>query len=167
MLPHFRFLAYRNTGGVLPPHIDLSRSELYYSYSQDGIRIQTEGHILNVASSRARSYLSPVSKRKVTSTHTFILYLSSCDHGGETALLKNLVAGCENIGKGKKGKRAKKKKEKERLDACHNQDDLEEANTLAAVKPVRGRMLFFPHACPHEGRLVECVPKLLIRGEMF
>eukprot|EP00977_Amphora_coffeiformis_P012733 scaffold3224_cov158-Amphora_coffeaeformis.AAC.22 len=38
---------------------------------------------------------------------------------------------------------------------------------LAVVRPVRGRLLLFPHACPHEGEKVVDLPKLLIRGEAF
>lgn len=38
---------------------------------------------------------------------------------------------------------------------------------LAVVRPVRGRLLLFPHACPHEGEEVIDLPKLLIRGEAF
>ena len=36
---------------------------------------------------------------------------------------------------------------------------------VAVVRPQRGRLLLFPHACPHEGESVIDVPKLLIRGE--
>jgi ankyrin repeat protein len=38
---------------------------------------------------------------------------------------------------------------------------------LASVTPKRGRLLVFPHVCPHEGALVVDVPKLLLRGEMY
>lgn len=68
----------------------------------------------------------------ISSTHTFILYLSSCDSGGETALLESLSG-----------------------------------QTLVSVKPLRGRLFVFPHICPHAGLTVECVPKLLLRGEMY
>ena len=110
IFPHMRFLEYRSVGGVLPPHIDLSRTEHYFT--DDG------------------------ECTSLTSTHTFLLYLSDCLDGGETALLHQL--------------------------APAPGDD----NTICAVKPVMGRLFFFPHSCPHEGRLVECVPKLLVRGEM-
>lgn len=40
------------------------------------------------------------------------------------------------------------------------------AVVLANVKPIRGRLLLFPHMCPHEGRPVIQGPKLLIRGEV-
>ena len=33
--------------------------------------------------------------------------------------------------------------------------------------PRRGRVLVFPHDCPHAGRPVVDVPKLLLRGECY
>jgi len=38
---------------------------------------------------------------------------------------------------------------------------------LARVMPRRGRLLMFPHACPHEGNEVIDVPKIILRGEVF
>jgi len=70
------------------------------------------------------------------STHTFILYLSDCESGGETVLLKTAN---RNVG--------------------------DEQYQIAKVKPKRGRLLLFPHACPHEALAVEQVPKILLRGE--
>jgi E3 ubiquitin-protein ligase listerin len=70
------------------------------------------------------------------STHSFLLYLTDCDQGGETALL-GAVSGEQR------------------------------SLILASVKPKRGRLLVFPHRCPHEGLKVEDVPKLLIRGEVW
>lgn len=39
--------------------------------------------------------------------------------------------------------------------------------TLARVSPRKGRLLLFPHACPHEGNEVVDVPKVLVRGEVL
>ena len=39
-------------------------------------------------------------------------------------------------------------------------------DVIAAVAPRRGRVLIFPHACPHDGATVVEVPKLLLRGEV-
>jgi hypothetical protein len=39
-------------------------------------------------------------------------------------------------------------------------------DVIAAVAPKRGRVLIFPHACPHDGATVVEVPKLLLRGEI-
>lgn len=36
---------------------------------------------------------------------------------------------------------------------------------LANVTPQRSSLLLFPHACPHEGKAVKSVPKILLRGE--
>jgi hypothetical protein len=38
---------------------------------------------------------------------------------------------------------------------------------LSACSPVRGRLFIFPHDCPHAGRPVVSVPKLLLRGELY
>jgi hypothetical protein len=67
------------------------------------------------------------------STHTFILYLDSCNSGGETMLLKSITS----------------------------------SETLAEIAPTRGRLLLFPHSCPHMGAEVVDVPKLLLRGEVI
>jgi len=73
------------------------------------------------------------------STHTFILYLRDCDEGGETALLRELSP-----------------------DGPSAQHEI-----LAKVHPKRGRILLFPHACPHAGMEVISTPKLLLRGEVL
>lgn len=67
------------------------------------------------------------------STHTFILYLYSCELGGETVLLESLTSKV----------------------------------VLAEIAPIRGRLLLFPHSCPHKGATVVDVPKLLLRGEVI
>ncbi len=67
------------------------------------------------------------------STHTFILYLTDCEHGGGTALL----------------------------------DELSSPTVLAVAQPRRGRALIFPHNTPHSGLEVDCVPKVLLRGEVI
>jgi hypothetical protein len=40
-------------------------------------------------------------------------------------------------------------------------------NVLATVAPQRGRLLLFPHNCPHMGAPVVQVPKILLRGEVM
>ena len=39
-------------------------------------------------------------------------------------------------------------------------------DALAKVSPRRGRLLLFPHLCPHEGSEVISAPKILLRGEV-
>jgi hypothetical protein len=70
-----------------------------------------------------------------THTHTTCCnnnrYLTTCEKGGETAILSSKSGG-----------------------------------TVAAVAPVRGRLLVFPHECWHEGRETVSLPKRLLRGEL-
>jgi hypothetical protein len=101
--PHMRFLNYSDSGSILAPHIDLSRTD-------------------------------PNTTQR--STHSFLLYLSNCKHGGETALLGDVTGEQRN-------------------------------QILATVTPKRGRLLVFPHRCPHEGLVVVDTPKRLIRGELW
>lgn len=82
------------------------------------------------------SKVDPLSQRR--STHTFILYLHDSEDGGETALLKELSS-----------------------DGPYAYHEV-----IVKVKPCRGRLLLFPHACPHEGMEVVSTPKLLLRGEV-
>merc|ERR1712203_126077 len=49
-------------------------------------------------------------------------------------------------------------------------ETLEDASQpLAVVKPKRGRLLIFPHMCPHEAKAVvaDGLPKALLRGEIL
>eukprot|EP01032_Pedospumella_encystans_P010089 gene10089-11821_t len=91
----------------------------------------------------------------IKSTHTFILYLTDCDAGGgETVLLKSLCAKGKAVSTGNS----------ETVPLNNGYDD----NTVAAVSPRRGRLLLFPHNCPHEGRAISSKdPKLLLRGEVY
>ena len=69
------------------------------------------------------------------STHTFILYLTDSMSHG--------LEGGETA-----------------LLASHTPGD-----AIAKVRPKRGRMFLFPHACLHEGCEVVSPPKIIIRGE--
>ena len=84
--------------------------------------------------------LSRTRRDGVTSKCTFLLYLKDCDVGGHTVLLDKLPH--ESINGS--------------------------TNVLAAVTPKRGRLLLFPHACPHRADAVvqEGLPKILLRGEI-
>ena len=103
------------------------------------------------------------------STHTFLLYLSDCKYGGETRLLKSVNT-----------KNTKMKDKSEIMEIKNNKieqittsistlslNSLTRSNVLASVQPVRGRLLVFPHQCPHEGMMAESLPKILLRGEMI
>lgn len=76
---------------------------------------------------------------KKRSSHTFILYLTDCKEGGETALLKELSP--------------------DGPDAQHA--------SLALITPRRCRLLVFKHTTPHRGLKVISTPKVLLRGELL
>ena len=75
----------------------------------------------------------------------FMVHLADCRAGGETVLLSKLAGPATD------------------LDAGGQLPD----GVLAAVPPVRGRLLVFPHVCPHAGLAVASVPKLFLRGELL
>lgn len=86
------------------------------------------------------------------STHTFMVHLADCKSGGETVLFKKLVGAVAAVDASELSAEGK----------VHMPDGV-----LAAVSPVRGRLLIFPHACPHAGLPVKSVPKLFLRGELL
>ena len=74
------------------------------------------------------------------STHTFCLYLATCDTGGETVTLDKVR---------------------------EPKDPMSDRFAVGACKPKRGRLFLFPHGTPHAGRPVVDVPKVLLRGECY
>ena len=143
--PHLRLLHYRHAGGRLVPHVDLSK--------RDFVRREHSASVLPTSAVAEPTPKEPGRQRRTVeavSTHTFLLYLTSCEEGGETVMLSKLVADLaygKNVIQGRV-------EELERIGA----------GVIAAIKPKRGRLLIFPHSCPHAGAAVTR-PKMLIRGE--
>jgi len=102
-------------------------------------------HAISLLRNCWRGYAAPhgPSQKKnlagVSSTHTFMLHLADCEAGGETVFL-------------------------ERLPPVRGP-----MNILAKAQPRRGRLLLFPHLCPHAGLPVLNLPprKLFLRGELL
>lgn len=167
--PHMRFLLYQEAGGNLPAHVDLTRT-------------------------------CPITK--TVSTHTFIIYLTDCQQGGETVLLQSIRCGKQSdynatleakkqqklYIKQQAERRQRKEQQRQKYFGDHKlemvltQDTAQkqpkknsrpkteestDSGILARIKPKRGRLLVFPHLCPHEGGTIESVPKILLRGEAF
>ena len=84
------------------------------------------------------------------STHTFCLYLATCERGGETVLLDRVRDPTDPMS------------DRVGVTAFGG-----EAGGRGVCAPRRGRALVFPHDCPHAGRPVVDVPKLLLRGECY
>merc|ERR1712151_689832 len=80
-------------------------------------------------------------------TYTFLLYISDCSEGGETALLECLDGDPQLAHSGGLAPGVRER--------------------VAVVKPKRGRIFAFPHICPHEALATEEVPKVLLRGDVL
>ena len=74
-LPLMRFLHYPSPGGSLPAHVDLPRVLI------------PEGGV-NTHPDQPRQVEGGVNTQGVRTTHSFLLYLTDCEHGGETLLLE-------------------------------------------------------------------------------
>jgi hypothetical protein len=79
-------------------------------------------------------------------SHTFLLYLTDCEVGGETLLLSAregdaALAPAGGVAPG-------------------------DRSVVASVRPRRGRLLVTPHACPHLAAATTS-PKLVLRGELL
>jgi hypothetical protein len=98
--------------------------------------------------------------------------------GGETCLLKKIPANNNNNNTRTTAAAAAEEEEMViSLNVATNvptstitdQSDTD-SNIIYSVKPRRGRLLFFPHMAPHEGRPVFVRPggeKLILRGELY
>ena len=69
--PRMRFLNYQKPGGMMKPHVDLSKSHLFRK--EEALMLSCDRQSM-----------------VVESTFTFILYLTDCSDGGETVFLRRL-----------------------------------------------------------------------------
>ena len=132
MLSRCRFLCYHEVGGDMRPHVDLFKP--LDEFDATGSLVK--------------------------STHTFMLHLADCHHGGETVFLSRINQ-APNLNGAK-------------LVTGTLGDDVGAAavatgggGVLGAAAPRRGRLIVFPHMCPHSGLPVQDVPKLFLRGELL
>lgn len=140
VFPQLRFLHYSVEGSALAPHVDLPRVDVR---KLGGTTTGCGGKIPGA-----------------TSTHTLILYLTDCSEGGETVLLRSLPK------PQKQQKDGEVKKEDEKEAQVKEWD--ERGQIVAKINPRKGRLLLFPHNCPHAGGAVFAeFPKILLRGEVY
>ena len=99
----------------------------------------------------------------VRSTHTFLLYLRDCATGGETALRKWMREPCVHTAC---SSLAYPQPKAEGMAGSISINFAAAEASIAKVAPRRGRLLVFPHLCPHEGCEVVSTPKILLRGEL-
>ena len=203
LFPYLRFIHYTVNGACAPPHVDLTKTNSFYKYDllekdidksnrkRKILEEKVDGLSANL-NDDCREYEFQASfVHDAKSTHTFILYLTTCEEAGETAFLKEIPKSAKKQNAKRKTddvKNSSSKIEKDvnetstteskdqviqtEVDRNNPQKEKEIENVIYAVKPVRGRILFFPHLAPHEGRKV-CIPehsgksKLLLRGELY
>lgn len=123
----------------------------FLHYSEDGSALAPHVDLprpdirSGAAASRgsAQTVIAKKDRLKI-STHTLIVYLTDCKKSGDTVLLQSLP--------------------------CCGSSSVQQSPTTVAVArvgPRRGRILLFPHNCPHEGSAVFATdPKILLRGEV-
>ena len=160
--PQMRVLRYDAPGGIMAPHVDLSKlvhpQDVAWTKAEQEEKRRDGGDVRMSVASQDRDEDGDEDGdgddaevldeddaevgSEVGSTHTFILYLVTCASGGETALLADA-----RVPSGAEGAAG--------------------AEALADVQPVRGRLLVFPHDCPHAGRPVADAPKVVVRGELW
>ena len=162
VFPRMRYLHYGTVGGQMMPHVDLSKSDAVGEWGAT-----------------------------VRSTHTFLLHLRDCTAGGETVLLDSLseatkravanelalaaknATGEDDAGTDEHRPLSSDESAPAKVTSSTNNGELYttasagEDGVLASVPPRRGRLLVFPHVCPHAGLRVGVVPKMFLRGEML
>lgn len=140
VLPRMRFLCYSEPGGDMQPHVDLAKRD----------------PCPEAGSWQGRP-----------STHTFMVHLADCQQGGETVLLRRLGAVTAVRGSMEPGRAEPDGAATDATSAASGGcDGGFGSGVLAAVSPVRGRLLIFPHLCPHAGLPVVDAPKVFLRGEL-
>lgn len=98
------------------------------------------------------------------STHTFMVHLADCKQGGETVFLTHLNA-LRSCQLHREARDLSLEPEPELQ--VEEQDGEQDCPVLAAALPRRGRLVVFPHECPHAGMAVLDVPKKFLRGELL
>lgn len=98
------------------------------------------------------------------STHTFMVHLADCKQGGETVFLTHLNA-LRSCQLHREARDLSLEPEPELQ--VEEQDGEQDCSVLAAALPRRGRLVVFPHECPHAGMAVLDVPKKFLRGELL
>ena len=192
-LPRMRFLCYDHEGGIMAPHVDLTKP-----VEQEGARHR--GQTLSRGSAATTNGSSDsTSTAGLSSTHTFILHLVSCQHGGETVMLRQLASPAPPDGKGGiacvdggggggggadadadgggggGGGGDADADALERSGAgegrVHAPDSDPDPDPgpwiLGSAAPARGRLVIFPHICPHAGLPTIDAPKVFLRGELI
>jgi len=157
-----RYLFYEPYSGGLAAHNDLNRSidikSLQLTDSNDDTNCNQEKYDFLKFNPGLQSRMN---KLLLTSTHTFIIYLTDCQEGwGDTVLLNSMkssiLASTDTSNPNLSGAA---------VASSYTSYTGPESNIIRSIQPKVGRLLLFPHSCPHSGLPVQKDCKLLIRGE--
>jgi hypothetical protein len=176
VFPQLRFLRYEAAGSYLAPHVDLARRDVRVADPLDPRGRSTHTMILYLAGDDAAGASAgecgcDKADNNNSSAHLTAETGSAVLGGGETVLLRSLrpppsprppqvaapasdcaaAAAATSTGDGG---------ESVGISAA--------PNAIAVVSPIAGRLLLFPHSCPHEARpILFSGQKLLLRGEAY
>ena len=162
-----RYLFYEPNSGGLAAHNDLNRSIDIKSLQL------TEFDNTNCGQEKCDflkftpGLQSRMNKSLLTSTHTFIIYLTDCQEGwGDTVLLNSMkssiLASTDTPNPNLSGAEVSSSFSSPSTYTSYTGP---ESNIIRSIQPKLGRLLLFPHSCPHSGLPVQKDCKLLIRGE--
>jgi hypothetical protein len=107
------------------------------------------------------------------STHTLLLFLSDCAHGGETVIMdgKDGWSKYEKVVVNKDrvfhhGGNTQRRAGDGGSSMIMDVSDGDEANVSVGVPPRIGRIVLFPHEWPHAGAVCVSLPKIMLRAEV-
>jgi hypothetical protein len=107
------------------------------------------------------------------STHTLLLFLSDCAHGGETVIMdgkdgwskyEKVVVNKDRVFR--HGRNAQTRDGDGGSSMIMDVSDGDEANVSVGVTPRIGRIVLFPHEWPHAGAVCVSLPKIMLRAEV-
>ena len=100
------------------------------------------------------------------STHTFMVHLADCPSGGDTVFLQHINQ-APNLLHSARGGESSQAQGQAQVEGDGGGGGGGGGGVLGAARPMRGRVVVFPHACPHSGLPVVDVPKRFLRGELL
>jgi len=91
-----------------------------------------------------------------------MVHLADCPSGGETVFLQHINQAPNLLHSARGGESLQAQ-----VQAQAQAEGDGGGGVLGAARPMRGRVVVFPHACPHSGLPVVDVPKRFLRGELL
>ena len=174
-LPRMRFMHYGEAGGRMMPHVDLSKSDRVGMWRQMVSSTHTFLlHLRDCPQGGETALLDTLLKRGGGILEAMDREQEAC--GTQTGLVvpgtpkRIRIASASSTSESSNSPQAiaSDNTQKRTLPtSTRKQTAKDNPNVLASVSPKRGRLLLFPHVCPHAGLEVVDAPKLFLRGELY